>query len=68
MIEGERVRLRALEPEDAEKIHRWGNDPEVGRWMETGYPRSLAQYRKRAENARSTATSWWSSGSRQTAS
>lgn len=43
------VRLRALEPEDAEKIHAWGTDPEVGRWMESGHPRSLAQVRKRAE-------------------
>ena len=49
MLEGELVRLRALEPEDADKIHGWGNDPAVGRWMETGYPRSLAQYRKHAE-------------------
>ena len=27
MLEGELVRLRALEPEDADKIHGWGNDP-----------------------------------------
>ncbi|MEU5258390.1 GNAT family protein [Amycolatopsis sp. NPDC021455] len=49
MLEGELVRLRALEPEDADKIHAWGTDPEVGRWMENGYPRSLAQHRKRGE-------------------
>jgi RimJ/RimL family protein N-acetyltransferase len=49
MLEGELVRLRALEPEDAQKLYEWGNDPEVGRWMETGHPRSLAQFRKRAE-------------------
>ncbi len=48
MLEGDLVRLRALEPEDAEKIHAWRNDPEVGRWMENGYPRSLAQLRKSA--------------------
>ncbi len=49
MLEGELVRLRALEPEDAEKIHLWVHDPEVGRWMNTSHPRSLAQLRKRAE-------------------
>lgn len=49
MLEGELVRLRALEPEDADKIYAWGQDPEVGQWMENGYPRSLAQVRKRAE-------------------
>lgn len=49
MLEGELVRLRALEPEDAEKIHPWGHDPEVGRWMTNSHPRSLAQLRKRAE-------------------
>jgi RimJ/RimL family protein N-acetyltransferase len=49
MLEGELVRLRALEPEDAEKIHAWSNDPEIGRWMNNSHPRSLAQLRKRAE-------------------
>ncbi len=49
MLEGDLVRLRALEPEDADRIHPWGSDPEVGRWMNTGYPRSLAQLRKHAE-------------------
>lgn len=49
MLEGELVRLRALEPEDAERIHGFVSDPEVGRWMHTGYPRSFAQVRKKAE-------------------
>ncbi|WIY04611.1 GNAT family protein [Amycolatopsis mongoliensis] len=49
MLEGELVRLRALEPEDAEKIHPWVHDPEVGRWMTNSHPQSLAQIRKRAE-------------------
>jgi len=48
VLEGELVRLRALEPEDADRIHPWGSDPEVGRWMNTGYPRSLAQLRQHA--------------------
>ncbi|MCR6487098.1 GNAT family N-acetyltransferase [Amycolatopsis sp. OK19-0408] len=49
MLEGDLVRLRALEPEDAERIHAFVSDPEVGRWMHRGYPRSLAQVRKKAE-------------------
>ncbi|GHG23506.1 MULTISPECIES: GNAT family N-acetyltransferase [Amycolatopsis] len=49
MIEGELVRLRALEPEDAERLHPWTYDPEVGRWMVNEHPLSLAQVRKRCE-------------------
>ncbi|RSM45534.1 N-acetyltransferase [Amycolatopsis balhimycina DSM 5908] len=49
LLEGELVRLRALEPEDADEIHTWMHDPEVGRWMNNGYPRSRAQIRKRCE-------------------
>ncbi|MEV5715183.1 GNAT family protein [Amycolatopsis mediterranei] len=49
LLEGELVRLRALEPEDAERIHAFVTDPEVGRWMENGHPLSLAQVRKRCE-------------------
>ena len=49
MLEGELVRLRALEPEDADKIYAWQSDPEVNRWMNNSHPRSLAQLRKRAE-------------------
>jgi len=49
MIEGELVRLRALEPEDAERLHPWTYDPEVGRWMNNEHPLSLAQVRKRCE-------------------
>ena len=49
LLEGELVRLRALEPEDAERIHAFVTDPEVGRWMENEHPLSLAQVRKRCE-------------------
>jgi RimJ/RimL family protein N-acetyltransferase len=49
MIEGELVRLRAIEPEDADKIYDWVNDPEVGRWMVNDHPRSRAQIRKGCE-------------------
>ena len=50
MLEGELVRLRALEPEDADRIHPWLGDPEVSRWMTNDHPLSLAQVRKRCED------------------
>ncbi|MFF3664980.1 GNAT family N-acetyltransferase [Microtetraspora malaysiensis] len=49
MLTGERVHLRALEPADSEPMWRWYHDPEVGRWMETAPPISLAQNMKRGE-------------------
>ncbi|RZQ59363.1 GNAT family N-acetyltransferase [Amycolatopsis suaedae] len=48
-LTGKLVRLRALEPADAEALHRWNEDSEVGRWMINGYPTSLAQVVKRCE-------------------
>ena len=39
---GELVRLRAMEPSDAEALWRWNHDPQVMRWMQDGYPQSLA--------------------------
>ncbi|WP_037354341.1 GNAT family N-acetyltransferase [Amycolatopsis orientalis] len=50
MLTGKLVRLRALEPSDADSLYRWIHDPEVGRYMTSDYPRSLAQLRKRAED------------------
>lgn len=38
MIEGTRVRLRALRAEDAEHHLRWRNDPEVVHWATGGDP------------------------------
>lgn len=50
MYDGERVRLRAIEPSsDAETFHRWFNDLEVTRYLATRYPRSLASMRARLE-------------------
>lgn len=49
MITGDRVRLRAVEPSDAETLYRWHNDPEVMRWMSDGYPPSLATLTKNLE-------------------
>jgi RimJ/RimL family protein N-acetyltransferase len=46
---GELVRLRAIEPADAEAMWRWGQDAEVVRWMYDGYPQSLAQVRRGLE-------------------
>lgn len=40
---GEMVRLRAMEPMDAEALWRWNHDPQVMRWMDDGYPQSLAR-------------------------
>jgi RimJ/RimL family protein N-acetyltransferase len=49
MTLGKTVRLRTLEPSDAEALWRWNHDPDVMRWMANGYPQSLAQVRKRME-------------------
>jgi RimJ/RimL family protein N-acetyltransferase len=52
MLEGELVRLRALEPEDLERCYRWLNDPEVTRFIEGGrYPPSMVQEREWLDNA-----------------
>nr|BFE82549.1 hypothetical protein GCM10020093_051500 [Planobispora longispora] len=50
MLTGKLVRLRAMEPSDAEALWRWNSDPEVMRWMDDGYPSSLAQTLARFEN------------------
>jgi RimJ/RimL family protein N-acetyltransferase len=42
MIEGKLVRLRAVEPIDAENLYRWINDREVTRNLMARYPYSLA--------------------------
>ncbi|WP_248959792.1 GNAT family N-acetyltransferase [Sphaerisporangium perillae] len=52
MVTGDRVRLRAVEPPDAETLWRWHGDPEVMRWMDAPYPPSLAQTRKQLEERR----------------
>ncbi|GAA2058283.1 MULTISPECIES: GNAT family N-acetyltransferase [Streptomyces] len=49
MLTGDLVRLRAMEPEDAEALWRWNHDPQVMRWLDTSYPQSLAQTRRRVE-------------------
>ena len=41
MIQGERVRLRALEPSDLPDYHRWLNDPEVVRHLLIYAPLSM---------------------------
>ncbi|WP_026422421.1 GNAT family N-acetyltransferase [Actinokineospora inagensis] len=47
MLNGDLVRLRAIEPEDADAFWRWHNDPHAMRWMVTSYPESLATLRRR---------------------
>ncbi|MGX7825276.1 GNAT family N-acetyltransferase [Actinokineospora sp. 24-640] len=48
-LTGKLVRLRALEPEDADTVWRWHNDPEAMRWLDGSYPEPLAAIRKRWE-------------------
>jgi RimJ/RimL family protein N-acetyltransferase len=50
LVRGERVYLRALEPEDAEHIHRWYQHADTARLMGE-WPRSLARRRADAETA-----------------
>ncbi|WP_216215838.1 GNAT family N-acetyltransferase [Amycolatopsis aidingensis] len=49
MLTGKLVRLRAIEPSDAEALWRWNADPDVSRWMINDYPLSVAQYRRKCE-------------------
>jgi RimJ/RimL family protein N-acetyltransferase len=44
-VQGESVKLRAMEPEDAESLWRWNHDPEVMRWMDADYPQTQARVR-----------------------
>lgn len=46
-FEGELVRLRARELQDAEDTRRWLNDPNVSLFINVRYPQSLAAQRKR---------------------
>ncbi|MEU9830928.1 GNAT family protein [Streptosporangium sp. NPDC048047] len=50
MLTGELVRLRPMEPSEAEHLWRWNSDPEVMRWMDEGYPQTLAQVARRCED------------------
>lgn len=47
---GTHVKLRAMEPADADALWRWNHDPDVMRWMTETYPQSLAQVRKWMED------------------
>jgi RimJ/RimL family protein N-acetyltransferase len=51
MIEGKMVRLRALEPTDAERAFQWINDREVTQFLMARYPMSLAAEREWVTNA-----------------
>ena len=53
MIEGKLVRLRAVEPEDAENACRWMNDREVTRNLMARYPLSLESEREWVKSAAS---------------
>jgi len=59
LIRGEHVYLRALEPEDAEYIHRWYGHADTARLMGE-WPRSLARRRMDAEAAvKETGRDWF---------
>jgi RimJ/RimL family protein N-acetyltransferase len=47
MLTGDLVRLRPVEPEDADALYRWHNDEEVMRWLQSYFHESLASLRKR---------------------
>lgn len=49
MVLGELVKLRPMEPSDADALWRWNTDPDVMRWMADGYRQTLAGTRKRLE-------------------
>lgn len=55
MLTGDLVRLRPLEPSDAEAHYRWNHDPDVGQWLAHSYPVSrevfVAEYADRAKNS-----------------
>lgn len=42
MYDGRLVRLRTLEPSDAERLHTWINDPDVREHLAVRYPMSMA--------------------------
>ncbi len=47
MLTGDLVRLRPVEPEDADAFYRWHNDEEVMRWLQSYFHESLAALRRR---------------------
>ncbi|MFG2078131.1 GNAT family N-acetyltransferase [Nonomuraea maritima] len=55
MLTGDLVRLRPLEPSDAEAHYRWNHDPDVVQWLAHSYPVSrevfVAEYADRAKNS-----------------
>ncbi len=51
MLEGQLVRLRALEPSDAARAYNWINDREVTQYLLMRYPMSLAAEQQYLEEA-----------------
>lgn len=52
MYEGKLVRLRTMEPDDAERLHGWINDPEVREHLAARYPMSMANEAEWVESAK----------------
>jgi RimJ/RimL family protein N-acetyltransferase len=49
VVLGNLVKLRPIEPSEAEALWGWNSDPEVMRWMVDGYRQTLAGLAKRLE-------------------
>jgi RimJ/RimL family protein N-acetyltransferase len=52
VLTGDLVRLRPVEPEDADAFYRWFNDEEVMRWLMSYYPASLEFVREQLTGRR----------------
>ena len=46
MLQGQQVRLRAVEPEDLERAYKWINDHDVTRYLTARYPLSRADEKR----------------------
>ncbi|MFE4537102.1 GNAT family N-acetyltransferase [Streptomyces scopuliridis] len=46
MVLGDLVKLRAMDPSDADALWRWNHDPEVMRWMNDDYAQPLGRVRR----------------------
>jgi RimJ/RimL family protein N-acetyltransferase len=49
MVLGDLVKLRPMEPAEAEALWRWNSDPEVMRWMNDGHRQTLAYTAKQLD-------------------
>lgn len=50
MLEGEKIRLRGLEKEDSEKLHKFINTPEISKPLSNNAPYSKEQMKNLIKN------------------